>query len=292
MENFSIPIPHLQKGQSVRDWRVLYASATSVLTDEQQRKLLPIAVDRNTADQAWATKASSKANLKVALDELETRLDGKPTRQVAVQRFFDLKPATAVTLETLSVFFFEVLRAGKTAVISYDLIAIKFLQFIPGATKLFSDNEKDIKSDMTEDKVIALFDKVKERVQKRTKKDTEIKEEVFMTMEKEEAVPGWAQELQAEVATIRKSLKVKTRCAMTSTDSCLSSNEEAFYTKKQAEQNKKKGSWKEKVCPICEKRNHTEKTCYQRVCNNCQGKGHDAKDCPTKRGKKGPRSSQ
>ena len=76
MENFSIPIPHLQKGQSVRDWRVLYESAISVLTDEQQRKLLPIAVDRNSADQEWATKASAKTALKGALDDLETRLDG------------------------------------------------------------------------------------------------------------------------------------------------------------------------------------------------------------------------
>ena len=76
-QNSSIPIPHLRNGQSVKDWRVVYAAATTVFTDEQKRMLLPIAVDRNSADQAWASKAAAKASLKEALDELEICIDGK-----------------------------------------------------------------------------------------------------------------------------------------------------------------------------------------------------------------------
>ena len=138
-QNFSIPIPHLRSGQSV-----LYAAATAVFTDEQKRTLLPIAVDRNSADQAWASKAAAKATLKEALDELETRIGGKPSRFVAVQPFYDLKPATKVTLDSLSTFFFKALEAGNAAKVAYDLIAIKFLRYVPDATKLFTENEGKI----------------------------------------------------------------------------------------------------------------------------------------------------
>ena len=44
----------------------LNAAATAVFTDEQKITLLPIAVDRNSADQA--SKAAAKATLKEALD--------------------------------------------------------------------------------------------------------------------------------------------------------------------------------------------------------------------------------
>ena len=78
-------------------------------------------------------KASEKLTLKAALDELESRVDGKVTRLVATQRFFELRPTTVVSVRNLSEFFFKVLETGNTARVTYDLIALKFLQQIPGA---------------------------------------------------------------------------------------------------------------------------------------------------------------
>ena len=146
---FNMNIPHLKKGQKVQEWRPLYAAATATYKDAEAIKFLPIVVDRSPADQKWATAATKQATLKEALDELESRLDGRKTRFVAMKDFFNLKPTATVSLETLSTFFFQALEAGKAAEISNDVIAIKFLEFVPGATKLFNDNKAHIKTDMT-----------------------------------------------------------------------------------------------------------------------------------------------
>ena len=227
MDNFNIPIPHLQEGQCVKAWRILYTAATSGLSEEQQRKLLPAAVDRNTADQAWAIKASERLTLKAALDELETRVDGKLTRLVATQRFFELRATTAVSVRNLSEFFFEVLEAGNTARVTYDLIALKFLQQVPGAAKLFSENETELEGNMTEEKVMALFDKVKERLQKKERMETKEKDEVFLSAVTEK-VPWWAEELQEDIASL-KALISKREQSAEQADSGRAGKKEVYY---------------------------------------------------------------
>ena len=57
---------------------------------------------------------------------------------------FRLKPRDDKMLNqhTLSTSFFEVLDVGNQAKLTNDVIAMKFLEYIPGAEKLYSDNEK------------------------------------------------------------------------------------------------------------------------------------------------------
>ena len=245
MENFNLPIPHLQKGQSVKAWRILYTAATPGLSEEQQRTLLPVVVDRSTADQAWACKAAERTTLKAALDELEARLDCKPTRLVATQLFFELKPTEAVSLKNLSEFFFQVLDSGNTASVAYDLIALKFLQQIPGATKLFSENETDIEGNMTEEKVMALFDKVKRRLQEKETRRAEKKEEVFIAEELEK-VPRWAEELQGDIAGLQKALRTDRKRNVELSNSCPSEDEEAFYNSRKRKSKKKRHEAKDR----------------------------------------------
>ena len=79
---YNLTIPHL------KDWRVLYTSAEVLFGEKQAIQFLPIAVDRSPADQKWASEAAKQETLKAALYELETRLDGKKTRFVAITEFF------------------------------------------------------------------------------------------------------------------------------------------------------------------------------------------------------------
>ena len=64
---------------------------------------------------------------------------------------------------------------------TYDVIALKFLQFVPGSTKLFNDHEAKLTNDLSEAQLIELFDAVKIKLSKSSKTDADkVKaEEVF-----------------------------------------------------------------------------------------------------------------
>ena len=280
----------------------MYTSATALLKQPEQIQFLPIAVDRSPADQAWASKAAKHTTLKEALDELELRLDGKPTRFVAVKTFFELKPAARISLTNLSGFFFDVLEAGKSAEVTFDLIALKFLQHVPGSTKLFTDNESKIKADMTEDALIEFFDIVKSKLSRMAKADpTFIKEEVFAVEEsiqaQEETIPRWAEQLRSEVMEIKQSLQPQSQVVPRSSDSCSSSTDDAFYNN--ASKTKSETAGSNNSCSICGFKNHLAKTCFKRICKSCNGRGHDAENCSSNfrnrgksyKGQKAPRKA-
>ena len=276
---YNLSIPHLKVGQKVSDWRTLYTSATALLEEKQKVGFLPVAVDRSTADQEWTAEAAKHETLKDALNELQIRLDGKKTRLVAMTEFFRLKPRDDKMLNqhTLSTFFFEVLEVGHQAKLTNDVIAMKFLEYIPGAAKLYSDNEKEITEEMTNAKLIEFFDVVKERLSKG--KDEvlveTIAEEVFhVNSTSEEKVPRWAENLQAEVSALKSSLK-----NISSTESTSDDQNEAFYYKKDGKNYKKKSYG---PCSICKKDNHTEKKCFKRECKKCGGRGHDEDKCASR----------
>ena len=251
----------------------MYTSASALLKQPEQIQFLPIAVDRSPADQAWASKAAKHTTLKEALDELELRLDGKPTRFVAVKTFFELKPAARISLTNLSEFFFDVLEAGKSAEMTFDLIALKFLQHVPGSTKLFTDNESKIKADMTED-ALSRMAKVDPSF---------IKEEVFAVEEciqaHEETIPRWAEQLRSEVMEIKQSLQPQSQVDPRSSDSCSSSTDDAFYSNPSKTKSETAGSNSNNSCSICGLKNHLAKTCFKRICKSCNGRGHDAENC-------------
>ena len=278
-------IPHLKTGQLVRDWRALYTAATATYKPEEAIQFLPIVVDRNPADQKWATEAAKKTSLKAALDELECRLDGKKTRFVAMKEFFNLKPTASVNLENLSAFFFATLEAGKAAELTFDVIAFKFLEYVPSSTKLFDDNKGDIKGDMTEAQLIGLFDKVRNKLATlKPKEETVVKDEVFQlsaeSSDGEVVMPKWAEELKNQVYALSKTVNSRNPVPIgTSTDSSM---DEAYPVN-----NFKRKESVKKTCSICHKAGHSEKTCFKRVCQRCSGKGHDAEKCPSRAYRKG-----
>ena len=225
-------------------------------------------MDRTPADQKWATAATKQESLKEALDELESRLDGKKTRFVAMKEFFNLKPPTKISLENLSSFFFDALEAGKAAEVTKDVIALKFLEYVPGSTKLFNDNKGDIKADMTEEQLITFFDTVKTKLStlKHKEETGTIKEEVFQlntedSSEVEDVIPKWAEELKSQVSTLTKTFMPRKAATFTSTDSSTSMEDSYMVDRQKEKAHASKGP-----CEICNKQGHVAKTCYQRIC--------------------------
>ena len=109
----------------------------------------------------WALEAAKCSTLEEALDELEKRLDGSKDKLTAVTDFFRLEPVQPeqqpLSADGLSVFFFKVMDFGKTAGLTYDLIAFKFLEYAPGGKKAFRDLKATIKADMTRDALLTLY---------------------------------------------------------------------------------------------------------------------------------------
>ena len=74
----------------------------------------------------------SLSTLEEAFDELEKRLDGSKDKLTAVTDFYRLEPERQpLSADGLSVFFFKVMDAGKTAGLTNDHIAFKFLEYAP-----------------------------------------------------------------------------------------------------------------------------------------------------------------
>ena len=99
---------------------------------------------------AWAVRATNKDTQQEALDELEFRIDGRPSRLVAAGNFFSVRPKEALTQANLAEYFFKVLDSGITAGMKFDIIAIKFLQHVPHGHKTFTEWETRINSELDE----------------------------------------------------------------------------------------------------------------------------------------------
>lgn len=263
--NLPFVIPHLKYNQSVKDWRISFTAATLLFTEEQRLNYLPIAVDRSTPDQKWAIESTKMESLKDALDELELRLDGKRTRLQAMTYFFDMKYHAQMSLDNISEVFFNVWEAGKDAVVTTDVIALKFLQLLePVGTKIFPEVKRKIKEDMSDEDLISLFDVARKKLANMRPVDTEDTLSAMVDQNTVDEIPTWAEELKIEVAALQERLH---RCSRTKR-----LPEEAVFTVKESKMS----------CSICRKTNHTEKTCFKRICSNCSGTGHDTAKCTSK----------
>ena len=265
-----VAFPHLQPNQKVKHWRIGYTAATWALQEEEKISYLPLAVDRSLAEQKWACEAAKKKSLIEALDELELRLDERKTRFQAMTEFFSLKPSTNTALVDISELFFSTWDAGKLAGVANDVIAVKFLQQLPTASKLFSENEEKIKQKMSDSDLIMLFDATKERLARKATESDGTDNSVMLTAETE-TVPKWAEELQIQIAALKARMKPVT------------TSERAICEEKVSSATESRVKKIKRTCNICGKLNHTEQKCFKRVCANCRGKGHDASKCRRKR---------
>ena len=187
--------------------------------------------------------------------EREKRLDGHGSKDklTAVTEFYRLEPERQpLSADGLSVFFFKVMDAGKTAGLTNDHIAFKFLEYAPGGKKVYRDLNATIKADMKRDALLTLYDHAKEHAP--TTRELKVKEEPVFVVQEEEKVPSWAKELQREVRRLKRNAK---ESVSTDETSVTSTDDKVFY------------SMDKKTCNICKMSNHVEKDCFKRICKRC-----------------------
>lgn len=247
-------IPHLEDGQRVKDWRIVYSAATLTFSEDLRTGYLPLVVDRSLAEQQWAAIAAKQETLEAALDELELRLDGKKPRFIAMADFFDLTPNNDLDAAHVSEYFFATIEAGQAAGVSSDITASKFLQFAPQGCKVFEENDKLIKPGMTEGDLVTLYDAVIDKMGKKGKRL-----DIAKVVTQEDSIPKWAQDLKTRIQALASA--ISTTSSITQADVKQSDSEEVFLADREEEG----------------ERHGTPKRCKK-----CSGIGHKARVCTSK----------
>ena len=183
------PIPKLQPKQKVRDWRKLYLEATALVTEQQQINLLPAYGARDAGEILIAESCTEKETIAEALNELESLIDGTPTVLNQFNSFWSCKPIKKRYNELVA-FYFVLVNECKEAKIPYNMIIMRYLNFIPGAEKIFNDHKEKIRSTMTAAQMAEVFGDVKKKLTRsqsgenkgfeiQVKQDTEYDNHVF-----------------------------------------------------------------------------------------------------------------
>ena len=280
--SISVEIPKLAVGQKVEEWRPLYEAGVSSLKEGQQLAFLPNYVDRTPGDLEIAKMASKETSLEAALDMIELLIDGPRSAFHLINDFCNVRCKTGVDWQSM---FFKLKKYGTLAGLSNDLIFLRFLGMVPNGKKFYYDNESKFCKEgasLSDRDMLDLFVKIKQKLVK-----SETIEEIEKPKSDEyvfaaEQVPGWAKDLQEEVANIKESLNCKSESQESSSEA---EAPEVFYAPSFP---KKKGSkafksfTKDKVCFECGKSGHVRASCHKWKCPNCGGKGHGRVECPSK----------
>ena len=149
-------IPALMPGQSIQDWGRLYKRATALFaSDKQKIDSLPVYVCRNEGEVEIAllvVEENTDGDLDKALKRLSELVDGKPSRVLAAQKFFEC-PVTGERKTT----FFILKKLGKEAEFSNDVVLLRFLSLLPTGVKFYEDNKSKIKAAMTDAELLEMF---------------------------------------------------------------------------------------------------------------------------------------
>ena len=278
------PIPHLAPGQPVKEWRRRYLAATATLNDDQKKQMIPAYVHRSDGEVLLAEAAITETTLTGALSELEELIDGTPGRVTSVNEFWALKPASQSYTDLVS-YFFLLKSEAELAKVTPDMLLIKFLNAVPEGSKVYDDNAAEIKPDMKEDKVKAIFRIVKDKLTVIKKKSTSTYESIpqikkeredFDVFVADEGIPRWAEELRDGLHNVQGML------GMYQGDEDQDSPDEermqsVMYNKPNSQGN---GAYvNDSKCWICLESGHYANRCRRRKCVRCGNEGHHEKKC-------------
>ena len=143
----STTIPHIAAGQTVQDWRRKFLAATETIDDKQRKTIIPKYVHRNDEEVLIAEAVCKKETLVNALKELESRIDGDPSRMTRVNEFWALEP-TSTSYIGLASYFFMLKYEAAFAGITNEMLVIKFLNGVLAGEKIYKSNKAKIKADM------------------------------------------------------------------------------------------------------------------------------------------------
>ena len=262
--------------------------------EAEKLRCLPIYIHRTTGEKELAYQASTKDTLKEAFKFLQELIDGPICRFQLSEEFFSLRPANQ-SMDAIRSYYFELYEISKAAAIPTDIFVMRFLTHITGGKRLFNSFKDDIKAELGDEGVSALYKKMIEKMNKITsgEQSPAVKEELAFVFNYDqtesssarcEEIPQWARENQNELSSIKS--------RMSSSESVYDDPQdemEAYpmqsFKQQRGGNSKKQGvrtSSGKKPCLVCNKLGHFARDCFHRKCFNCDGKGHDAKDCPSK----------
>ena len=282
----SIPveIPHLKKNQRIRDWRKLYVAATEGLTENQKKAYLRLYGGRDEGEKGIVDICAGKDTLKDALDEMELLIDGQPSRVELANEFFDAKPI-ATNFAGLTSFFFDILRSGKLANITNDLILMRYLKYIKRGIRFYEENEDKIKANMTEADLMALFKKLQAKLKAEVSDNNltikqEPMEESFVFQAEAstdclEKRPKWAEDMLKDLVYVRERLEPTVE---------VYAGQSAGSRGGRQNFNSNHSNVK---CYACNRMGHFARNCTVR-CQACNGTGHNQSVCPNSKGARKP----
>ena len=110
-----------------------------------------------------AESYTEKETIAEALNELESLIDGTPTVLNQFNSFWSCKPIKK-SYNYLVALYFVLVNEGKVAKIPYNIIIMRYLNFIPGAEKICNDHKEKIGSTMKAAQMAEVFGDVKEKL--------------------------------------------------------------------------------------------------------------------------------
>ena len=283
-------IPALMPGQSIQDWGRLFKRATALFASEKQKiDSLPVYVCRNEGEVEIAllvVEENTDDNLDKALKRLSELVDGKPSRVLAAQKFFEC-PVTGELKTT----FFILKKLGKEAEFSNDVVLLRFLSLLPSGVKFYEDNKTKIKAAMTDADLLEMFALLQpqlDKAQNHTKQETQIiiKQEkddgfVFAADSEENLRPidytGELDALKGELDSIKHYLLDQNEENWAEEREC-DETEEVYYA--YGAQNRQKST---RRCYICDRQGHMATQCFKRKCRACGKMGHSTHECEEKK---------
>ena len=282
-------VPALAPGQRVEDWGKIYTLACACLDTEKKKiDLLPLYICRDDSERDVAYLATQKdTSLVAALTRCSELIDGKPSLVESTRRFFNFN-AEDKSKDLKSVFF-SLRTLGDAALVTKDLVMLRFLGLVPSGERFYEDNKDDFVPEMTDDKMIELFGKLKPKLdQAATKRDIIVKQErsregYVFTASDEEA--GWTEvveNLKGELNSIKDYLNDKDdkeEMPASAGGTAKESEAEAYYAN-QAKKDRRR-------CYICNKTSHLAAQCFRRKCDSCGKTGHSAQECWSGKSKPG-----
>ena len=155
-------IPKLGKGQKVKEWRKSYIAAAALLTEKQQIDMLPMYGARNEAETLIAETCTNEATIVAALNELETLIDGPRTNLRKFNDFWDCKPDKKNNYHALISFYFVLKSEGTIAGISKEMIMKRYLNFIPGAEKIYDTHAALLVPEITDAQMTTIFKSIQQ----------------------------------------------------------------------------------------------------------------------------------
>ena len=286
-------IPALMPGQSIQDWGRLYKRATALFaSDKQKIDSLPVYVCRNEGEVEIAllvVEENTDGDLDKALKRLSELVDGKPSRVLAAQKFFEC-PVTGERKTT----FFILKKLGKEAEFSNDVVLLRFLSLLPSGVKFYEDNKSKIKAAMTDAELLEMFALLQpqlDKAQKQTKQETQIiiKQEkddgfVFAADSEENLRPvdytGELDALKGELDSIKHYLLDQNEGNWAEERECDETEAEEVYYAYNGAQNRQKST---RRCYICDRQGHMATQCFKRKCRACGKLGHSTHECEEKK---------